>query len=676
MSTGADDDIRADFLTEAGELVQRLGGQLIELESRPEDKGLLNDIFRAFHTVKGGAGFLELRELVELCHAAEDVFNALRAGKRGISPELMDAVLQALDHVQAMMDAVAARAELTPAPPELLHTLHQLAQAAPAAPPPAPAQAPLPIEPSPAAAPATTEAAAVPRTRKRSKKAAAPSADTITEDEFDALLDELHGKNKAPAGAAAAETAKAGTITEDEFEALLDQLHGKGGAPGGVPPPAAPVAEPAAAAPPVPAPVSPAPVTAPAAERRAAPAAPAAAPPAETTVRVDTARLDKMMNLVGELVLVRNRLKALCGRSAAPDMARAVGELDFIARGLQNAVMQIRMQPVRKVFSRFPKIARDVARGLGKQVEVELIGEDTDLDKNLVEALADPLVHMVRNSVDHGIEMPDERVRRGKPPAGKLVLSAAQQGDSILITVRDDGGGMDPERIRSKAVEKGLLAPDEAAALSADECLQLVFLPGFSTKEQVSDLSGRGVGMDVVMSRIKALGGSVRVESQLGHGSAVHIRVPLTMAILSALMVSADGRQFALPLAPVLDIFELHPGRTDKLDRWDVVLTRRDTLRLVYLDPWLAHPSEDRVRHVVVAQVGDERYGFVVREVRGREEVVIKPLGPSLRGLPGVSGATVMPDGRVALILDFAGLVEAYRRTLTRHRAELGIAHG
>ncbi|MFA5940083.1 MAG: chemotaxis protein CheA [Sinimarinibacterium sp.] len=697
MSFGADDDIRADFLTEAGELVQRLGGQLIELESRPDDKALLNDIFRAFHTVKGGAGFLELQALVELCHAAEDVFNALRSGKRAVDAELMDAVLQALDYVQAMMDAVGANAGLTPAPPALLQALHHLAQAPAAQPvPAAPSQARLPIETPPPAAAAEDAAPKKPRKRNGKKSEAGagsvPVSDTISEDEFEALLDELHGKNKAPAAAAASAPAAAAsdTISEDEFEALLDQLHGKSGAPGsqekislsptdvgeraGVRGSAVaeePVQVSAAQAPhPDPLP------TAVGRGGNSATPPPAAAPPPETTVRVDTSRLDKMMNLVGELVLVRNRLKALCGRAAAPDMARAVGELDFIARGLQNAVMQIRMQPVRKVFSRFPKIARDVARSLGKQVEVELIGEDTDLDKNLVEALADPLVHMVRNSVDHGIEMPEERVRRGKSPAGKLVLSAAQQGDSILITVRDDGGGMDAERIRSKAVEKGLLAPDEAGLLSPDECLQLVFLPGFSTKEQVSDLSGRGVGMDVVMTRIKTLGGSVRVESHLGLGSAVHIRVPLTLAILSALMVSADGRQFALPLAPVLDIFELHPGRTDKLDRWDVVLTRRDTLRLVYLDPWLGHPGEDRVRHVVVAQIGDERYGFVVREVRGREEVVIKPLGPSLRGLPGISGATVMPDGRVALILDFGGLVEAYRRTLTRHRTELGVAHG
>lgn len=614
----SDDDIRADFLIEAGELVQALGGQLVELESRPQDQDLLNAIFRAFHTVKGGAGFLELHPLVELCHAAEDVFNALRAGKRPVDAALMDAVLQALDGVQAMMQAVAGGAPLAPADPALLDTLRALL-------------AP-PAKPRPARKP-----------RKSRTKAEAPpaaAADTISEDEFEALLDQLHGAGKAPVAPVSASPPAAEAQTASVS------------APAPVPAPA-PAARP---------PVS------------ASPAAENGKPPAETTVRVDTARLDALMNLVGELVLVRNRLKDLRAREADPaQFARPVAELDFITRGLQNAVMQVRMQPIGKVFARFPKIARDVARGLGKQVEVELQGEDTDLDKNLVEALADPLVHMVRNSVDHGIEMPDERVRRGKPPAGRLTLSAQQQGDSIAITVRDDGGGIDAERVRAKAVDKGLLDPVEAAQLSVEECLQLVFLPGFSTKEQVSDLSGRGVGMDVVMSRIKSLGGSVYIESQPGAGSTVRIRVPLTLAILSALMVSANGRRYALPLAPVLDVFALEPGAAETLDRWDVVLTRRDTLRLVWLDPWLCRAEDDGRRHVVVAQVGDERYGFVVGEVRGREEIVIKPLGPSLRGTPGVSSATVLPDGRVALILDFAGLVDAWKRRIARPRE---LVHG
>jgi two-component system chemotaxis sensor kinase CheA len=616
----SDDDIRADFLIEAGELVQALGGQLVELESRPQDQDLLNAIFRAFHTVKGGAGFLELHALVELCHAAEDVFNALRAGKLAVNAALMDAVLQALDGVQGMMQAVAEGTPPTPAEPALLQTLRGF------------------LAPAVVASPPKKKAA--PKPRKAKAAPAAAVSDTISDDEFEALLDQLHGAGKAPTTVDPIPPTPGPAPTAQNEASAMEPVPGRTAV-------AAPVRTDAVPR----------------------PGAEGTKPVAETTVRVDTARLDALMNLVGELVLVRNRLKDLRSREADPaQYARPVAELDFITRGLQNAVMQVRMQPVGKVFSRFPKIARDVARGLGKQVEVELQGEDTDLDKNLVEALADPLVHMVRNSVDHGIEMPEERLRRGKPAAGRLTLSAQQQGDSIAIIVRDDGGGIDAERVRAKAIEKGLLDPVDAAQMTPEECLQLVFLPGFSTKEQVSDLSGRGVGMDVVNSRIKSLGGSVHIESQLGAGSTVRIRVPLTLAILSALMVSANGRRYALPLAPVLDVFALEPGASETLDRWDVVLTRRDTLRLVWLDPWLARASDQRRRHVVVAQVGDERYGFVVDEVRGREEIVIKPLGPSLRGTPGISSATVLPDGRVALILDLAGLVDAWKRRIARPR--------
>ncbi|QHS08714.1 chemotaxis protein CheA [Sinimarinibacterium sp. NLF-5-8] len=682
MMGDVDNEILSDFLIEAGELIQRLGGQLVELETRPQDHALLNDIFRAFHTVKGGAGFLELQPLVSLCHAAEDVFNALRSGKRQVDAALMDAVLQALDGVQEMMDAVAEGQPLPDAPETLIQTLHAMAaNSEPATAVPVAAPEPEPVVETPAAA---SDASAVSQTISEDEfealldelhgtgkgpGATAQSGDTISEDEFETLLDELHGAGKGPSSVATSPATASGTISEDEFEALLDQLHGVGKGPG-----AAAVPQPTLAASPVaaPPPVAGASPPASAASRaRAGSAEPARAVVTETTVRVDTAKLDALMNLVGELVLVRNRLKDLRARGAAAEsMTRPIGELDFITRGLQNAVMQVRMQPVGKVFARFPKIARDVARGLGKQVEVTLVGEDTDLDKNLVEALADPLVHMVRNSVDHGIEMPDERVRKGKPAAGHLTLSARQQGDSILIEVRDDGAGIDATRVRSKAVEKGLISATEAAQMTPDDCLQLVFLPGFSTKEQVSDLSGRGVGMDVVMSKIRALGGSVRMESRLGQGSCVHIRVPLTLAILSALMVSAAGRRYALPLAPVLDVFELDPSEPELLDYWDVVLTRRDTLRLIYLDPWLARPRDGVRRHVVVAQVGEDRYGFVVGEVRGREEIVIKPLGASLRGVQGVSGATVLPDGRVALILDFSGLIEVWRRSALRARAE------
>ena len=651
---GVDDDIRADFLVEAGDLIDKLGGQLVELESRPDDADLLNGIFRAFHTVKGGAGFLAITPLVELCHATEDIFNLLRNGKRAVDAELMDAVLEAVDQVQAMMGSVAAGSTPQPAPPALIERLHRMLQA--------PAAAPAAVAVAPAAKP---KAKAKSKSAKsRSKMDASGASDTISEDEFDALLDELHGK-KPPAARPSSDT-----ITEDEFDALLDQMQAQKKSPA----PAKGTAKPdtisedefdalldemAAAKKAAPAP-RPAAVTPAAKVVPAAPVA-AAAPAAETSVRVDTVKLDRMMNLVGELVLVRNRLKALAA-AAGGDVSRAVRELDFITRGLQGAVMQVRMQPVGKVFSRFPKLARDVARSLGKQVDVTLVGQETDLDKNLVEALADPLVHMVRNSVDHGIEMPEVRVARGKPAAGQVKLEARQEGDHIRISVRDDGAGIDPERVRAKVVEKKLMDAAAAARLSHDECLQLIFLPGFSTKDQVSDLSGRGVGMDVVKQRIQSLNGTAVIESQAGQGSVIHLRVPLTLAILPALMIDAGNRQFALPLAMVADVFALDPLTVRRVGPWDVVPLKRENLRLIDLEVWAGAADTSGIRHVVVVMIAEERYGLIVRQVRGREEVVIKPLGATLRGLAGVAGATVTPQGRVALIIDVPGLVQAYAK--------------
>ena len=614
-----DDDIRADFIAEAGELVQGLGEQLVELEKRPSDVALLNSIFRAFHTVKGGAGFLGLDAMVQLCHAAEDVFNLLRNGKRVVDAALMDVILQSSDQLQLMMNAVTRGAAPDAAGGELLAALRALA-----------GKGEVPAsKPSETKKTAKREAAGAKREKQKPLDLAPPAAsassdDAISEDEFDALLDQMAAeKKKAPVAVPAPVAPVSAMVPASE-----------------------PVAEPA-----VPLPASRSPLSGGAAASAAAP---------ETSVRVDTQRLDQMMNLTGELVLVRNRLKTLKTASGSEALAKAIAELDFITRGLQAAVMRIRMQPVRKVFSRFPKVARDVARGLGKQVEVELQGEDTDLDKNLVEALADPLVHMVRNAVDHGIEMPEVRTRAGKPAMGRLVLAASQQGDHILITVKDDGAGIDPDRLRTKVVEKGLMDAAVAARLSAEECLQLVFLPGFSTKEQISDLSGRGVGMDVVKSAITRLNGSVVIHSKLGAGSTVLIRVPLTLAILPALMVGVGSRLFALPLSAVCDVFVLDESSLRKLAPWDVVLVRDQPLRLVDLGRWadVQLPSGEP-RHVVVAQAGTERYGFIVQQVRGREEVVIKPLGAMLRGLAGVSGATVTGEGRIALILDFSGLVQA-----------------
>lgn len=609
------DDITADFIIEAQEILDRLGEQLVSLEQAPQDTEQLNAVFRGYHTLKGGAGFLGVTAMVELCHAAEEALGIARAGQAVLQAHHFDAAQQSLDYLQAMLDAVSSGTEPGYAPPELIaqFDMHGGAVAAPAA----------------AVAPA------------------AGGSDLITDDEFEALLDQLHGGN-APTAVAPAKKADDGLISEDEFEALLDQLHG-GAAPG---------AKPIAAAAPAPI-AAPRPLAAPAAAAPAAATKPAAKPLAEAehTVRVDTKRLDAIVNLIGELVLSRNRLKTLRARLRDEELDRAVSTLDIATARLQSAVMRTRMQPVGKVFSRFPKVARDVARSLKKEVDLELIGAETELDRNLVEALADPLVHLVRNAIDHGVEMPDLREAQGKPRMGHVRLSAQQEGDYVSIEVQDDGAGIDPEKLRAKAREKGLIDPEAAARLSSEECLHLVFLPGFSTKQQVTDISGRGVGMDVVQSRIRELSGQIQIQSELGRGSRFLIRVPLTLAILPTLLVQAGEDVYALPLARVMEV--LHAPRTS-LGWFDgrAVLDRRShTLPLVDLRQWLdVTPAASTLLTIVVLQAGEARFGLVVDQVRGREEVVIKPLPKALRGLRGYAGATLIGDGRMALILDVDGL--------------------
>ena len=724
MSFGADEEILQDFLVEAGEILELLSEQLVELESRPDDADLLNAIFRGFHTVKGGAGFLQLHELVECCHIAENVFDILRKGERKVDSELMDVVLEALDAVNGMFTQVRERSPVTAATPELLAALARLAE---------PAALVVP-EPQPAAA-VTSDSSDITDDEfellldsLNAIKADAPAiaaSDDISDAEFESLLDQLHGKGRFSADvvadtvvdavpAAAVEPAETGNeITDDEFEALLDQLHGKGAfssdalQASAVPVTeaavsatvAAPSAAPEAAshpdlisdhefealldelhgkgkfsadsaavavAPAVAALVAPQPKKAAA---RPAPARPSAgaekpvASEAETTVRVDTARLDDIMNMVGELVLVRNRLVRLGLNSSDEAMAKAVSNLDVVTADLQTAVMKTRMQPIKKVFGRFPRLVRDLARQLNKEISLELVGEETDLDKNLVEALADPLVHLVRNAVDHGIETPQEREAAGKPRGGRVILSAEQEGDHILLSISDDGKGMDANVLRAIAVKKGLMDKDAADRLSESDCYNLIFAPGFSTKTEISDVSGRGVGMDVVKTKIAQLNGSLNIYSTLGQGSKIVIKVPLTLAIMPTLMVMLGNQAFAFPLVNVNEIFHLDLSRTNVVDGQEVVIVRDKALPLFYLKRWLvasAAHEEQREGHVVILSVGTQRIGFVVDQLVGQEEVVIKPLGKMLQGTPGMSGATITGDGRIALILDVPSMLKHY----------------
>ncbi|WP_147674867.1 chemotaxis protein CheA, partial [Vulcaniibacterium tengchongense] len=408
-----------------------------------------------------------------------------------------------------------------------------------------------------------------------------------------------------------------------------------------------------------------APRTAPTGAATKEPAAgPAAKGDADPTVRVDVRRLDAMVDLVGELVLARNRLKTLRPRLRDEDLDRAVSALDVATSRLQSAVMMVRMQPVGRVFARFPKLARDVARQVAKQVELEIVGADTELDRNLVEALADPLVHLVRNAIDHGIEPPQARREAGKPEQGRVRLSAQQEGDHVAIEVSDDGAGIDPEKIRRSACSKGLVDANAAARLSPEECLQLIFLPGFSTRTEVSDLSGRGVGMDVVQSKIRELSGQVQIHSEVGRGTRFSIRVPLTLAILPTLLVELDEDVYALPLVRVVEVLAHPPGEALWIDGQRMLDLRREPLPLISLRGWLGLPEPPLAGSTcVVLQSGEQRFCLAVDRVRGREEVVIKALPRTLRGLPGYAGASLVGDGRMALILDVDALLRTGLRS-------------
>ncbi len=544
-------DIAADFLIEAGEILERLGEQLVQLEQAADDKGLLNAVFRGFHTIKGGAGFLGLTPMVELCHALEDAFDKAREGKILLDDDAFDYAQRCLDTLTGQMAALGAGQALESADPDLIATI---------------------------TAWASGQASSGPRKTVTPKPAAQAVAET----------------SPKPATRSGGDT--------------------------------------------------------------------------EQTVRVDTKRLDAIVNLTGELVLARNRLKVLRDKLKDEDLHRAVTALDHATARLQGSVMRTRMQPVSRVFQRFPKMARDVARQLNKQVELTLEGAETELDRNLVEALADPLVHLVRNAIDHGIERPATRQAAGKNPIGQVLLSARQEGDTVAIEIRDDGSGMDPEKLRAKAIEKGLLSPEAAARLSTDECFHLIFMPGFSTKVEVTNISGRGVGMDVVQSTIRELSGQIQIHSEPGHGSRFIIRVPLTLAILPTLLVRVDVTAYALPLGRVVEVLPMPQRKPDYVDGHPVLDLRSSTLPLIWLRTWLRmNPNLGGGEVIVVLQSGEFRYGLVVDQVRGREEVVIKALPKRVRGIPGYAGATLIGDGSLALILDVDGLKRSARDTRRRH---------
>ncbi|MCG9116387.1 chemotaxis protein CheA [Laribacter hongkongensis] len=586
------EELLQDFLTESSELLSDVDNKLVELEKYPEDKGLLNDIFRGFHTIKGGAGFLNATPLVTLCHRTENLFDKLRNGELQLNSHVMDVILDATGVVRDMFGDLAQSRMPAPAPQHILDNLDAVlsGQTAPVA--------------------------------------AAPAAAASQPGEPD--WQQLYQAVVVPADAAAQLTSKPAASTAVA---------------------AAPVPVPAAtpaASPPPPAPA-----------RDRSPAS----SPQEATIRIDTQRLDQVLNLSGEIGLTKNRLTTIrteimqgnLGANTLRSLDEAVSQLDLLVGDLQNAVMKTRMQPIGRLFQKYPRLARDLARQLGKEVELVLSGEETELDKTMIEDLNDPLVHLVRNAVDHGIETPEERLAAGKSAQSIVELSAQQVGDHIVIEVADDGRGMNAGMLRKKALEKGLIDLEQANNLDDKQALHLIFLPGFSTKDQISSVSGRGVGMDVVRTNIQKLNGRIDISSAPNEGTKISISLPLTLAILPVLVVKVCNQPFAVPLAMVREIIPFSSDSIQEVSGRPTIVVRDEILPVRRLTELLGWKATQEPCFGVLMQSAEKTFILAIDSFIGRDDVVIKPL-QNIRP-KGVAGATLSGDGAVVLVLDMEDLL-------------------
>lgn len=606
------EDLLQDFLQEASDMLSDVDNKLVDLEKMPDDRRLLNDIFRGFHTIKGGAGFLNATELVTLCHLTENLFDRLRNGEMTLSPELMDTIMAATKGVRDMFGELGQAIQPRPAPPEVLGALRaalegeaHVASTAPAAP---------------------------------SAAAPGPAAAAPGEPDWQALHGALTGVPAAPAAAegqppvavAAPVPAAPGQI-QPHFPPEGRRASDKPGA----------VATGAG--------------TGRRVEERAA--------ARENTIRVDTARLDQVLNLSGEIGLTKNRLTSLradilAGKTDAETLHaldQAVSQLDLLVSDLQNSVMKTRMQPIGRLFQKYPRIARDLARQLGKDVELALVGEETEVDKTMIEDLADPLIHLIRNAVDHGVEPPLERQAAGKPAKSIVRLEARQEGDHIVLIIADDGRGMSAERIRAKAIEKGIISEEEANTLDERQSLNLIFLPGFSTKTQVSDVSGRGVGMDVVKTNIQKLNGSIEIRSEPGKGSVFLISLPLTLAILPVLLVLLGDQPFALPLSMVREILPIEKEKMQEVGGKETLVVRGEILPVIALSRLLGWPQLRHPEYGVLMQTTERSFILAVDSFAGRDDAVIKSLDDFRPR--GVAGVTTLSNGQIVLILDMKELL-------------------
>lgn len=643
-------EIMEDFLIEAFELIEQIDHDLVELEANPEDLELLNRIFRVAHTVKGSSSFLNFDVLTELTHHMEDVLNKARKGELKITPDIMDVVLESVDMMKGLLESIRDNGSDAAAGIDIKNICVRLTQIsegeapsaaaeAPATPVPEPVKEPEPAAPAEEAAPEVSDA----------------ELSKLSDSEVEAEIERLLKVRKA----------------EDQARRASKGIAPKS------PEEIAPAASAASA---------PAPKPAPSRERDADKKVPAAssnsAVAQEQTIRVEVKRLDHLMNLIGELVLGKNRLLKIYddveeryeGEKFLEELNQVVSSLSLVTTDIQLAVMKTRMLPIAKVFNKFPRMIRDLSRELGKQIDLEISGEETELDKSIVEEIGDPLVHIIRNSCDHGIEDPETRKAMGKPEKGLVQLKAYNEGNHIVVEIVDDGKGLDADMLKAKSIEKGIITEREADAMSEKEAFGLIFKPGFSTAAKVTNVSGRGVGMDVVKTNIEKLNGIIDIESEVGKGTVMKLKIPLTLAIIQSLLVGTQEEFYAIPLASVLETVRVPIDDIYTIDGKNVLRLRDEVLSLVRLSDVFGvnkvFDGGDQT-YVVIIGVAEAKLGIIVDTLVGQEEIVIKSMGDYLQNIPGIAGATIRGDGRVTLIIDVGAMMEMAKDIKVNIRAEM-----
>jgi two-component system chemotaxis sensor kinase CheA len=641
------DEIVKDFLIESNENLDRLDQELVKLESDPSSKELLGSVFRTIHTIKGSCGFLGFARLEKLAHAGESLLSRLRDGKLSLNTEITSGLLAMVDAVRRMLAAIQASGQ--DGEEDYASLIEQLARlqddqvtSSPRANSPSPPDAPASSEPAVASEAASqieiisSAAAEIPDGDRKSEPV--PQVPTKIGAEaverepvrFDDSTPTLEIQEKDSRKASEAARAEGASRSDDAL-----------------------VAEPAIES---------------------------HNPQASMeTIRVGVTLLDRLMNLVGELVLARNQLMQFSNSATQDTGLQAVSQrMNLIATELQEEVMKTRMQPIGNIWNKFPRTVRDLAHSCGKEVRLVMEGQDTELDRTIIEAIKDPLTHLVRNSMDHGIEEPETRKRAGKDPTGILTLRAFHEGGQVNIEISDDGAGLNGDRIRLKAIERGLIPAQQAARMPDRDVFNLIFLPGFSTAEKITNVSGRGVGMDVVKTNVEKIGGAVDIQSTPGRGTTVRVKIPLTLAIIPALIATCGGERFAIPQVSLSELVRLDAEENGKgielVHGAPVYRLRGRLLPLVYLDRELGLKaaadkdlSSGAAINIVVLQADEQQFGLIVDEITDTEEIVVKPLGKQLKGISAYSGATIMGDGRVALILDVPGLAQKARVIAEAH---------